>query len=372
MLDNIFIFSSPTRSGKTTALINFIFNTGLSVKGILSPDFGHKRVFFDIENRSSFDFETDASSAEKISVGRFHFLPDAFLKAQQIITDACETTRGSYDWLIIDEVGKLEITQNKGLASAVHRAVEVFKNGSAKGKLLLVVRDTLLQACIEKYGLSNAFTVNDSFFTQSIYHNILQNEKTMGLVMCGGLSSRMNTDKSVLNYHGKPQRYIMYDHLKSLVGNVLLSVNLMQSENIASGYHFVTDSLSFPHSGPMGGLLSAMEKFPGASFIVVGCDYPFVAAKHLTFFMGALSNVSRAACFFHPFNQMEEPLLAYYPHNSYESLKRQFNSGNYSLRKYLLDNRALKVIPWNADDIKSIDTQEDFEAAKLKLNLFLS
>src|SRR5688500_5883519 len=102
-----------------------------------------------------------------------------------------------------------------------------------------------------------------------------------GLVVCGGKSSRMGTDKSLLDYYGKPQRYYEYDMLKTLCEDVYISSNADQYSGIPSSFNALPDNARFGEIGPMAGQLSAFELFPNASFLAVGCDYPLLQMEDL-------------------------------------------------------------------------------------------
>ena len=68
---------------------------------------------------------------------------------------------------------------------------------------------------------------------------------TYGLVLCGGKSTRMGTDKSMLQYHSKPQRYYVYDLLFPLCEKVFISCNEQQSSTIEVGYDYIQDDIAF-------------------------------------------------------------------------------------------------------------------------------
>src|SRR4051812_39594577 len=102
-----------------------------------------------------------------------------------------------------------------------------------------------------------------------------------GLVVCGGKSSRMGKDKSMLDYHGKPQRYYLYEMLEPLCEQVFISCSKEQAATIPSEYKIIEDAAEYEDIGPMAALLSAFKKYPKASFIAVGCDYPFINDHHL-------------------------------------------------------------------------------------------
>src|ERR1043165_6645961 len=100
--------------------------------------------------------------------------------------------------------------------------------------------------------------------------------KLTGLVVCGGQSSRMGTDKSMLNYHGKPQRYYLYEWLQQWCEEVYISCNADQAATIPGSYNTIADKDEWKDMGPMTGLLSVHTMLPGADMLVIGCDYPLL------------------------------------------------------------------------------------------------
>lgn len=111
-------------------------------------------MIYDIGKRQYHTFEvTETYGGEKIAIGRFLFAKDAFIRAQELLNGAVSK---SPDWLVIDEAGKLEIEQGEGLEPAVLNIVRAYQSQQTSGKLLLVIRDSLLQKAIDKYTLSGA------------------------------------------------------------------------------------------------------------------------------------------------------------------------------------------------------------------------
>ncbi len=96
---------------------------------------------------------------DSIAKEYFRFSAAAFSVAKGIL----HTSAGKYDWLIVDEAGKLEVEQDKGLEPFLSQLIASYKQGG-KGKLILVVRDTLLDKAIEKYGLSYDMVIAKTFF----------------------------------------------------------------------------------------------------------------------------------------------------------------------------------------------------------------
>ena len=142
---DIAILSGPIRSGKSSALLKWCKGK-TDVYGILTPIENGKRVFMDISTGEKFPMEAEGNEPLKIKIGNYNFSLMAFSKAVQIITNALRQSRG---WLVIDEIGPLELS-GKGFDEILREILETEK---APLKLILVVRDNLLDQVIQHYHL---------------------------------------------------------------------------------------------------------------------------------------------------------------------------------------------------------------------------
>ena len=182
---------------------------------------------------------------------------------------------------------------------------------------------------------------------------------TYGLVVCGGQSTRMGTDKSMLTYYDKPQRYHLYDLLSPLCEKVFISCNENQSGNITGGYDYISDLPRYKKAGPIASLLSAFEKYPTKNILLVGCDYPFLSENELGDFLNYCDAKNNAVSFCNK-DDFYEPLLAWYPHHLSESLKVMVKVKQYSLQQFLRNCNAIKYRPNNQESLISIDTHEQY------------
>jgi len=190
-----------------------------------------------------------------------------------------------------------------------------------------------------------------------------------GLVVCGGKSSRMGTDKSLINYHGKPQRYYVYEMLEWVCDKVFISCNRAQATSIIAPYQMLADQPELENVGPMAALLTAFSTYPDKDFLVVGCDYPLVTTKDLKEFEKGLDREQMVSAFYNEENNMYEPLLAYYSERSGNEIQRMYRDNQYSLQHFLKENNAKKYNPVRPKNVISVDTPEDFEMAKEKIRL---
>ena len=187
-----------------------------------------------------------------------------------------------------------------------------------------------------------------------------------GLVVCGGESSRMGMDKSLLVYHKKSQHYHVHDMLKEDCEEVIISCNKKQASAIPEEYRKIVDHSQYENIGPMAALLSAFSEFPDKDFITIGCDYPFLTIENIKQLIEAKDGNHIAACFYNSQTEMKEPLLAYYSKDCFNLLLEYFNRKDYSLRNFLKDNNS-KKIEANSINISSVDTPEGYHEALLLL-----
>jgi molybdenum cofactor guanylyltransferase len=191
-------------------------------------------------------------------------------------------------------------------------------------------------------------------------------QNTYGLVMCGGRSTRMGTDKSMLQYYDKPQRYHAYDMLLPLCEKVFISCNAAQATNIDAGYSFFKDDETYGNIGPMAALLTTFAQYPDKNILLIGCDYPFLKADELQLFSNECKKMP--AAFYNKAAEVYEPMLAWYPSICFDKLKTMFDTKEFSLQYFLQDNDAIKYLPVDVKSIKSIDTKEAFTQTKNLIN----
>jgi nucleoside-triphosphatase THEP1 len=134
----IYILTASIGSGKTTSILNWAKERE-QVYGVLSPVLNGKRIFLDIENLQEYPMEAEEADTDVLKVGRFVFSKASFDKASEIILAAVSKE----GWLVIDEVGPLELG-GQGLAAAVRVIIN-----NRKGNTLLVVREGLAEKVID-------------------------------------------------------------------------------------------------------------------------------------------------------------------------------------------------------------------------------
>jgi len=147
MRHKVFILTGAIQTGKTTSLIKWCEGKK-NIQGILTPVINGKRMFIDIATKEIFAMESDENETEVVRVGRFVFSATAFERAKQIIAGST-----NYSYLIIDEVGPLELRQ-EGLFDAIQQALQ-----NPKSNIVLVVREGLVDKVTQFFSLANVSTI---------------------------------------------------------------------------------------------------------------------------------------------------------------------------------------------------------------------
>ncbi|MGB0879032.1 MAG: NTP transferase domain-containing protein [Polaribacter sp.] len=196
-------------------------------------------------------------------------------------------------------------------------------------------------------------------------NNLIQEKiaPVKGLVLVGGKSTRMGTDKSVLNYYGKPQKEVAKELLENNHLKTFYSV-----QNSSEKEDEIHDT--FLHLGPFGGICSAFQKDPNLAWLVLATDLPFVN-KNLINKLLSKRNPSKVATAIKGKNkEFPEPLITIYEPKAYPILLQYLAQG-YSCPKKMLINSDVEIIEVKDDFIRNINTLQEFEAAKKEISTSL-
>jgi nucleoside-triphosphatase THEP1 len=149
-MNRIKILTGRIQSGKTTRITNWI-KIQTTCAGVLSPVIRNLRYIYAIHSNQTRLLEVNRSSIEPgqiVRIGRYRFNGEIFKWARE---EMIIGFKGHPDWFIIDEIGPLELI-GKGLEPAVSKIFESHQK-SLHTKLILVIREQLLQGFLAHYGI---------------------------------------------------------------------------------------------------------------------------------------------------------------------------------------------------------------------------
>ena len=186
-----------------------------------------------------------------------------------------------------------------------------------------------------------------------------------GLVLAGGQSQRMQTDKGRLNYHGREQREYAAELLAAVCSDVHVSCRPDQAAELSATLQPLPDR--FLDLGPLGGILSAFQLDPNAAWLVVACDLPFLSADTLRHLVAHRQPGQMATAFQSPHNDFPEPLITIWEPSSYATLLRFLSLGYSCPRKALINSDVAVLQAPDARALRNVNTPEEREAAQREL-----
>jgi molybdopterin-guanine dinucleotide biosynthesis protein A len=180
-----------------------------------------------------------------------------------------------------------------------------------------------------------------------------------GLVLAGGESTRMGTDKALLSYHGKPQFQHCHDSLSPICDRVYVSIrDKTTASDEMAGLHQIPDR--FLGCGPLGGVLTALSVEPDAAWLVLACDLPFADADTLASLLTRRNPFQFASAFLAD-DGRPEPLCAVYEPKSRFLLHQELAKGNESLRDILRGSRCALFAPPDPAALTNVNSKTDYE-----------
>lgn len=146
-----------------------------------------------------------------------------------------------------------------------------------------------------------------------------------GIILAGGKSSRMGTDKGLQMLCGKPLISYAIQLLSGVCSTIIISSSSDAYKSF--GYQVVADE--FPGIGPMGGIYSALKQSKTEKNLVLSCDLPFVSEDLMSYILDKASGFEVAVPWLG--NRHYEPLCGFYRLSVLDHLSSFIQKGNYKL-----------------------------------------
>jgi molybdenum cofactor guanylyltransferase len=232
---------------------------------------------------------------------------------------------------------------------------------------------------VEKYpSIKNKMCYNIDEVDKITNHinNLIQEKiaPVKGLVLVGGKSTRMGTDKAELDYFGKPQKEVAkelleknnlatyysvraYSEISGLKNQTVISSEVEKSE--------IPDT--FYNLGPFGGICSAFQKDPNSAWLVLATDVPFVNDEVIQLLLKRRNPSKTSTAIKGKNKEFVEPLITIYEPKAYPILLQYLAQG-YSCPRKMLINSDVEIVEIDDNFIKNVNTPEEFEVVKKEIN----
>lgn len=179
-----------------------------------------------------------------------------------------------------------------------------------------------------------------------------------GLLLTGGKSTRMGSDKSLLEYHGMPHYAYLYQLLDSVCERTFLSLREDQLE-LAEDRDYILDKDQF--RGPFNGMLSAHQEFPEVSWLVLACDLPLMDKSSLHLMIENHKQSHFATALATHKTGLPEPLAAIWTAEALNKATEYLPQSDSSCpRKYLLQHQVNLITPEHDDVLINANDKEEF------------
>jgi molybdopterin-guanine dinucleotide biosynthesis protein A len=181
-----------------------------------------------------------------------------------------------------------------------------------------------------------------------------------GLVLAGGRSSRMQRDKAAIEYRpGESQLEAVVRLLASRVTKTFVSVRPDQrADATRAAYPQIVDRGDV--EGPIAGISAALGEFPGAAWLVLACDLPFLDARTLDTLIAARDPASDATAFRSSHDGLPEPLCAIYEPRARASVAAHIAGGRNCPRKYLINAHTRLLDQPNPRALDNVNTVAEY------------
>lgn len=189
-------------------------------------------------------------------------------------------------------------------------------------------------------------------------------EGVTGVILAGGASSRMGSNKALLEIEGEAMVTRCYHKLASLFHEVIIVTNtpeeydFLPCRKVADIYHDV---------GSIAGLHAGLTASSTELIFAAACDMPFLNQELIRLLCGSAGNNDAIV----PLNQegLREPLHAVYSRSTLNKMGDQIEKGDKSIL-HLLENIHTKLMPHQTfgfieaamESFRNVNTIEDYES----------
>jgi molybdopterin-guanine dinucleotide biosynthesis protein A len=180
------------------------------------------------------------------------------------------------------------------------------------------------------------------------------------LLLGGGRSKRMGTDKLNIQWRDKPH----WQRVRELFDEIQLPLHLsIRADQLHDPFFselsvpLVADRIS--EAGPVAAIISAQLSDPTSAWLVLACDLPLMGVDELKHLIHKRNSYYDATSFYNEQMGFHEPLAAIWEPHTASHVMASFARGIQCPRKILGQCNVKSVIPLNAESILNANTPED-------------
>ncbi len=184
-------------------------------------------------------------------------------------------------------------------------------------------------------------------------------------MLAGGRSKRMGCDKALLEHDGESQLARMMALLGGCVDRAFVSTSDQQrDEPERRRFDQIVDR--YADMGPLAGILSAMDEYPEADWLVVACDLPNIGAMTLRHLIDKQSFEHPFTAYISSHDHLPEPLCAVYRSGTDTVLREFVDDGIRCPRKILIRSDTCLIEQLDPRSLDNVNTPDDLAESILE------
>lgn len=179
-------------------------------------------------------------------------------------------------------------------------------------------------------------------------------------VLAGGKSSRMGTDKGLINFNGTP----MIQHVLRLFDKMDLQTSIISSNEEYLKFEKPVYKDLIPSKGPLGGLYTALKYSESPMVLLLACDMPSINEEGIKSVMDFAETGKITVA---KDDEKISPLFGCYPNSLKMEVKKAILADDLKMQDFVL-KQDHKLLDFNAlgntNALRNLNTVEDLKAAK--------
>jgi molybdenum cofactor guanylyltransferase len=165
----------------------------------------------------------------------------------------------------------------------------------------------------------------------------------LGVVLCGGQSSRMGSDKGLLMLNDKTWTQKAIDTLSNFQIPIAISINKNQYHDYTSIFPvdiLIPDDPSLQLHGPLCGFLSVHLKYPEEDLLILACDMPLINTELISELLTKYGIETADDAFIYTTDGEPEPMPGIYRSKGLAYIHQLYSTNQLSRHsmKYMLEH----------------------------------
>ncbi|MDG2107948.1 MAG: NTP transferase domain-containing protein [Woeseiaceae bacterium] len=191
------------------------------------------------------------------------------------------------------------------------------------------------------------------------------NRPIYGLILSGGKSRRMGTDKALINRGGQSQLAFIMGVIAECVDRSFVSSRSDQvGDSERSQFEQIIDR--YNGIGPVAGILSAFDEHPDVDWLIVACDLPNITTKTVQHLLAHRDGEQLFTAYMSSFDSLPEPLCAVYHSSCIDVVRKFVDDGVNCPRKILIRSATRLLEQPDPRALDNINTPHELQDSVLR------